>query len=155
MDQKLLTASAIAGAVMGVLSGIPLVGGLLTCVLCAPGWGAGLLGVFLYKRNSSALSVTNNQGVLIGLLAGLVTGVLGGILGLVLGGGMEGQTAQIEQALQQLDPAQQAQFREMLTLAASPGFGAATVCINAGLFGLFGIIGGLIGAATIGKPAQA
>lgn len=154
MNSKALTAAAIAGLAIGVLSGLPLIGAL-NCLLCAWVWGGGIFAVWLYKRNSGDLSVQSSQGAIMGLVAGIIGGLVAGVLSLVFGAGsMEAITSQMQTQMADLDPAQREQMQMMVDAMASGGLGIIGVCINVAIFSIFGLIGGLIGAATIGKPKQ-
>jgi hypothetical protein len=154
MNSKALTAAAIAGVAIGVLSGIPLISAL-NCLLCAWVWGGGIFAVWLYKRNSGDPSVQSSQGAMMGLVAGVIGGLIAGVLSMALGAGsMETILGQVRTQMADLDPAQREQMQVMLDAMASGALGVVGICINVGIFAIFGLIGGLIGAATIGKPKQ-
>ena len=155
MNSKALTAAAIAGVGIGLLSSIPILN-LVNCLLCAWVWGGGILAIYLYKRNAGDVAVQSSQGALIGLVAGVIGGLIAGVLGAVLGAGSFAAIAsQMQSQMSSLDPAQQEQMKAMVDAMASGGLGIVTVCMSVVIYGVFGLIGGLIGAATIGKPKTA
>jgi hypothetical protein len=153
MNSKAITAAAIAGVGIGILSAIPIVGAV-NCLLCGWVWGGGIFAIWLYKRQSGALGVESGQGAMIGGLAGIIGGLVSGVLGLALSSLSGGTAAQIAAITAQMDPQQLEQFKPVLDAVASGGVGIASICISAGIFAVFGAIGGLIGAATVGKNKQ-
>ena len=141
-----LTPALIAGVVGGVLSGIPGLS-LGNCLLCGWLWGAGILAVYLYKRNDP-MGVNSSQGLKLGLVAGLVAGIIMGLLSAVIGGGTFAQLANNPQF------ANNEQARAIVQMLANGG-GAILSIILSLIFGaLFGSIGGAIGAAIF-KPKVA
>jgi hypothetical protein len=152
MNSKALTAAAIAGAGIGLLSSIPILN-LVNCLLCAWVWGGGIFAIWLYKRNSGEMAVPSNQGAIIGLVAGVIGGLIAGVLGSILGAGSFAAVAsQMQEQMATLDPAQREQMQVVVDAMASGGLGIVTICMSVGIYGVFGLIGGLIGSATIGKP---
>ncbi len=150
MNSKALTAAAIAGVAIGLLSGLPLIGAV-NCLLCAWVWGGGIFAIWLYKRQSGATSVETGQGAMIGGVAGVVGGLISGLLGMLFSGGTAATIAQLRSTL---PPEQLEAMGPMLDAMASGGVGIAAICFSVGIFAIFGVIGGLIGAATIGKQKQ-
>ena len=154
MNSKALTAAAIAGVGIGLLSAIPVLN-FVNCLLCAWVWGGGIFAVWLYKRNSGDLSVQSSQGAMMGLVAGLIGGLISGVLGALLGAGsLDAVTSSLQSQMASMDSAQREQMQMMIDAMASGGLGILGICMSVGIFAIFGLIGGLIGAATIGKPKQ-
>ena len=76
MDNR-TKAAVIGGAVAGVLSGLPIIGGC--CFLWA--LGGGFLAVFMYMKNAPG-ALTPGDGAKLGLTAGIVAAVVSFLLGL-------------------------------------------------------------------------
>ena len=147
--RSLLIAAGIAGVAMGILSSVPILS-LGNCLLCGWVWGGAIFAVWLYKRNENGVIVTTGQGVVIGLVAALIGGVISWLLGIVMGGATMAAMGPL------LDQFPDAESRQMLQQLMASG----SVSIISLLFGLiinaiFGIIGGLIGAAVIGNKPSA
>ena len=126
----------IGGALAGVLSGLPIVSGC--CFLWAI--GGGFLAVFMYMKNAAA-GMTPGDGAKLGMTAGVIGAVISLVLGLpflLLGVGSAAmQNAQLENA----------------------GIGTGIMALG-GFVGLivraafvvgFAVLGGVIGAAVLGK----
>jgi hypothetical protein len=154
MNSKALTAAAIAGVVIGLVSGLPVLN-FINCLLCAGIWGGGILAVWLYMRQSGATSVTQQEGIMMGLVAGIIGGLIAGVLGMLFSGASSAAIAEaMRSQLETMPPEQAAQMAPMLDAMASGGLGVIGICVNVVISAIFGLIGGLIGAATIGKPKQ-
>ncbi len=154
MNSKALTAAAIAGVVIGLVSGLPIIN-LVNCLLCVGIWGGGILAVWLYMRQAGVNSVTQQEGLMVGLVAGIIGGLISGVLSMVFNSAGSAAFADaMRSQLETMPPDQAAQIAPMIDAMASGGLGIAGICINVVIFGIFGLIGGLIGAATIGKPKQ-
>jgi hypothetical protein len=151
MDQKSLTAAGIAGLAIGLLSGLPLISAL-NCLLCAPIWGGGMLAVWLYKRNSGALSVDNSKGTVLGLIAGLIGGLIAGVLGLLTSGGTAAVISGMQSQIESMPAEQQEMMRQIITMISDPSTQIIGLVCNLVLFAILGAIGGVIGAAVFGKP---
>ncbi len=146
--RSLLIAAGIAGVAMGILSSVPILS-LVNCLLCGWVWGGAIFAVWLYKRNENGVIVTTGQGVVIGLVAALIGAVISWLLGVVLGGAT---TAALAPVLEQLPDAESRQMFQQLV--ASGGVSIISLLFGLIINAIFGIIGGLIGAAVIGnKPA--
>jgi hypothetical protein len=129
-------AALIGGVVAGVLSGLPVVGGC--CFLWAI--GGGFLAVFMYLKNAPAQMMAAD-GAKLGATAGIIGAVISAILGLpfmLLGiGSAAMQNADLERA------------------GVSAGIlavGGFVGIILRALFVIgFAVLGGVIGAAVLGK----
>lgn len=146
--RSLLIAAGIAGVAMGILSSVPILS-LGNCLLCGWVWGGAIFAVWLYKRNENGAIVTTSQGVVIGLLAALIGGVVSWLLGIVMGGATMAAMTPL------LDQFPDEESRQMFQqLVASGGVSIITLLFSLIVNAIFGMIGGLIGAALIGnKPA--
>ncbi len=146
--RSLLIAAGIAGVAMGILSSVPILS-LANCLLCGWVWGGAIFAVWLYKRNENGVIVTTGQGVVIGLVAALIGAVISWLVGIVMGGATMAAMGPL------LDQFPDAESRQMFQqLMASGGVSIISLLFGLIINAIFGIIGGLIGAALIGnKPA--
>ena len=135
MDNK-TKAAVIGGAVAGVLSGLPLIGGC--CFLWA--LGGGFLAVFMYMKNAPG-AMTPGDGAKLGLTAGIVAAVVSFLLGLpfmLLGIGSAAM-----------------QSRDLEGAGISSGImavgGIVGLVLRAAVVLGCAIAGGAIGAAVLGK----
>jgi hypothetical protein len=147
MNNRILVPALIAGVAMAILSNLPilLIG---NCLLCGWIWGGGILAVWLYRRNNPGEAITSGDGVKLGLLAGLIGGIIGAVLALTLGDAIMKQTLAQMSSMPQF--ADNPQMAEMLkTMTESGGFGVLGAITNFIVYIVFGLIGGLIGAALL------
>jgi hypothetical protein len=135
MDNK-TKAAVIGGAVAGVLSGLPIIGGC--CFLWA--LGGGFLAVFMYMKNAPG-AMTPGDGAKLGLTAGIVAAVISLLLGLpfmLLGVGSAAM-----------------QSRDLEGAGISSGImavgGVVGLVLRAAIVLGCAIGGGAIGAAVLGK----
>jgi len=141
--RNLLVASLVGGVVSTILSNVPIVN-FVNCLLCAGFWVGPLLAVWLYKRQTGA--VTLGQGVGVGVLAGVWAGVFGFALSLV---GLAGAAALMKSYAAYLPP--EAGMGEVPTGPASVLIDLVGVGVNI----VFGAIGGLLGGAIFkSKPSE-
>lgn len=147
--RALLISAGIAGVLAGVLSSVPIIS-LVNCLLCGWIWGAGILAVYLYRRNAGMAPVTTSTGLIIGLIVGIISAILSSLLGLAFGATTAAalspdQIAQLEEAM--------GESARVLTDPAA--MGAASFFINLIVQPIFGAIGGLIGSAIFkNRPTQ-
>lgn len=135
-----LLASLIAGVVMGLLGGLPIIS-IANCVLCMWVWGSAILAVYLYRRLEGSLPmVTLSQGALLGLVSGLIGAIIVWLISLIT---RQAATEAIMQVF------------EMAGMEAPSFLGTGVVIvgliIDLVLYAIFGAVGGLIGAAIF-KP---
>lgn len=141
--RSFLFSAGIAGAITGLLSGLPIVG-LLNCLLCAWVWIGGALGVWLYKRRDG-MPMTVGQGAGMGLAVGLVAALIASILSLLFG-------AASMQAMGALPPEMMGDLpADFDLMAVTQGLVVVLYFI---LFPIFGLLGGLIGASIFKGPAS-
>lgn len=135
MNEK-TKAAVIGGALIGVLSVFPVLGGC--CFLWALAGGA--LAVYLYLKNSTA-SFTPGDGATLGAMAGVVGALIYVVIGLPLSY-MLGTVEQMNQSFAQAG-------------VRLPFSGAVLVLVTmlmvACILVICGTLGGLIGAAIFGK----
>lgn len=141
--KQYLIAALVAGAAAGVLSGLPIVGGL-NCLCCAWLILGGILAGFILKQ-SLRDGITPSEGASVGAFAGVIAGVLGWFLGSIIF--RQFGLAQMEQQLSDMPAEQREIVERSLEIFAGP-IGALLIT---GLFTLFAMVGGLI-AAAIWKP---
>ena len=141
--RALLISAGIAGVLAGVLSGLPIVSAV-NCLLCGWVWGAGILAVYLYRRNTGAAPVTTSTGLIIGLLVGIISAILASLLSTAF-------TANTPVPLTQEQLEQLGDAAEFLTNPAA--MGATTFLVNLIAHPIFGAIGGLIGSAIFKNRA--
>lgn len=138
-NSSMFFAAGVAGAVAGLASSLPIIN-LLNCLLCGWIWIGGIAAVYLYNGREP-IKLQPAQGALVGALAGVVASIVTVVLSMALGGfGVAAASLNDPEIAQYLD-----QFggREVVGgLAASFGL----VC-NVVIYGGFGALGGLIGAA--------
>ncbi len=131
--KKLWMVSLVGGLISTALSNIPFIN-LVNCLLCAGFWVGALVAVWMYKRQTGA--VTLKQGIVIGVVTGAFAGIFGFLLSLF---GMAGAEALMKSYAQFAPPDAQIDL---------PQPGIASILFNlvgVGVNVLFGAIGGLIG----------
>lgn len=140
--KKLWLVSLVGGLISTALSNIPIIN-LVNCLLCAGFWVGALVAVWMYKRQTGA--VTLKQGIVIGVVTGVFAGVFGFLLSLF---GMAGAEALMKSY---------AQFAPPDAKIDLPQPGIASVLFNligVGVNVVFGAIGGLVGGLIFqSKPA--
>ncbi|EYF07130.1 hypothetical protein [Chondromyces apiculatus] len=87
---RFLKPALIGGGVGGVVSAIPLIGGLLVCCFCLPTLGGAALAVSMHLKENPHERLNTTDAAMCGGLVGVVSGVLSAILqyivGLIFGG---------------------------------------------------------------------
>jgi hypothetical protein len=136
MDTKNLTIAVLIGAAASVIfANVPVLN-LANCLLCAPFWASAILAVWIYKRQTGAVTLAN--AVVIGIGVGLVAGVIGFLLSFV---GWAGGAALVNS------------YKAFLPADSGVQIPAEAPDILINLCGVlveivFGAIGGLIGGAV-------
>jgi hypothetical protein len=137
-----LLSSLIAGVVIGLLGGLPIIS-IANCVLCIWVWLGAILGVWLYKRFAKpAPAATMGQGALIGLVSGVIGAVIVWLISLITRAAATDAIAQVFQAAGVEVPS-----------FLGAGVALAGVLIDLVLYAIFGVVGGLIGAAIFKTKA--
>jgi hypothetical protein len=130
-------AALIGGLVAGIPSALPIIS--ICCILWA--LGGGFLAVFIYMRGATAAPMSPGDGAKLGVKAGII----GAIAYVVIALPVTLLTGAAQVALQQAG----GESAGLAGMAA--GLGAFAVVVGAGLvFGLT-VLGGVIGAAVLGK----
>jgi hypothetical protein len=136
-----LLASLIAGVIMGLLGGLPIIS-FANCLLCIWVWGSAILAVYLYRRlEGSQPMVTLSQGALLGVVSGLIGALIVWLISLLTRGAAEQFIGQIAQQAGVDVPAQ----------FLGTGLSLFSLLFDLVLYAIFGAVGGLIGA-SIFKP---
>ncbi len=146
--RALLIASGIAGAVMALLSNLPLIS-LGNCVICMWLWGGGVLGAWLYPRfDLERAPMTAGRGAIIGVVSGVIGAILSTLLAVLFSG------ASVEALRAVADQIDDPEVREMVRAIGTPGTVSAMVLvINIIVYPLFGTLGGAIGGMILGRPS--
>jgi len=140
----LIFSTLIAGVVMGLLSGAP----LISCLCIFWLLGGGILAVWLYKMfDKEAPGVTLGQGVLLGFIAGIIAAVVGALIESI--GGAASYAIVMDYFKN--DPTLGPMVAENPLLATPGIFNIANLVCNLILYPIFGLFGGLIGGAIF-KP---
>ena len=137
---SVVISTIVAGAIIGIVASIP----FLSCLVCIWWMLAGFLAVVFYRVfNKENPFLTLGQGVIVGLIAGAIAGIIGYFMGLVFGRA----TLQAMMNIMASVP----EFAELSSLYASilPAitFNFVALLRTMVIWGVFGLLGGLIGAA--------
>jgi len=143
----------IAGGVFGFVTGIPILGDLLTCLCCAPIVAAGVLSAYLMVK-ASLEPLTYGRAAIGGLLSGLIAApasMLSTLLFLAVRG--ETMTDHVEESIEQMSQfsAEVQSVAEMVAGVATPILALAGVFILLIIFAPFGTVGGILGRAIFEK----
>jgi hypothetical protein len=140
------------GFALGVISAIPIVGGL-NCLCCL--WvqaGGGLATWLLNKQRPGTLKY--GDGALVGVLSGLIGGVVSTLIGIPIQMLVMTQET-FSQTMSQMPPNLPPWIRDMMTQMMEPGFSLSrtliSLCINVLLFSTFALIGGIITTAILNR----
>ena len=129
----------VGGIVMALLNNIPGVS-LINLLCCAGLWSGGVVSGFMYKRQTGR-TFSMGEGALMGVVASIIAAIVGTIFFLTVGqAGMQGAMASLSQQFPELADVD-------LTAAASTG----AILVQWVLYLVFGVIGGLLGAALFGR----
>lgn len=140
-----LLASLIAGVVMGLLGGLPLISAL-NCVLCMWVWLSAILAVVLYRSfEGSHPRVTTGQGALLGLVSGIIGAVVVWLISLLSRNAAMGYISQLLSS----------NGVNLPSGVLQAGIGFFSLFFDLILYAIFGAIGGLIGAAIFKGPEPA
>ena len=148
--QSILLAGLGFGVLLGIVAQFPVVGGCLACFVVV---GAGVFSVWHYT-DTHQISVSGGQGALIGLgaaaLAAVIEALIQGVLRTI--GVIPGMAEQQEEAMEAMgDMMDPQQMEAMQEFVGSPSFLIAMVGCTIVIYGVFGAVGGAIGAAIFTK----
>jgi hypothetical protein len=139
----LIYSALIAGGIVGLLSVTPLVG----CLVCLWLILGGLISVPIYQAfDRSTTRLQPSQGILLGVISGLVAAVIASIIGAFI------NAATYTQMINYLQS--QEYFRDFfgqVPLISSGGFTFLGLICNLIVYPIFGLLGGLLGAALFKK----
>jgi hypothetical protein len=153
MDSARLQPALLGGVFIGVLSALPFISAA-NCCCCLWVIAGGVLAVYLRQQNS-AVSLPASEGALLGLMAGFIGGIIAGVLGyaiaMVVGPWQNEWMMRLFEANQDTPP----EVREMMErmLANAGAFALAGILMNVVVYSVFGLLGGLLGAAIFKKNA--
>ncbi len=154
MDNRMLRAAAIAGVIMGVLSGVPCIQAG-NCLACLYLWGSGAFAVWFYQRSAGpASAVTAAQGITIGAAAGAIGAVVFEVLRIC--DDLVGiNRAILERVAADQLPRGGAVLRQFFDSSLAPGRLCISLAVSIVLFAVIAALGGALGASLFGKPKAA
>jgi hypothetical protein len=155
MDSGRLQPALLGGLFIGVLSALPIIN-MGNCCCCLWVLGGGVLAVYLRQQNSPG-ALEASEGALLGLMAGFIGGVIGGILAIpiqMLTGPMQAEwLSRMMEGNQDMPPEAREMMERLLAGGAMGGFAVIGIIINAVIYTVFGMLGGLLGVAIFKKSA--
>jgi len=144
----------IAGAVAGLLSGLPFIGaGNCVCCLWIVG-GAAIAAKLLAAKTSGVLR--SSDGAVVGALTGIVAAVVDAVVSIPLKSFNMDLARRILDRASEIGGEMPAGLDEILggsAGAVSPGWFLLGLFVSAGLFAFVGALGGVIGVSLFGKKA--
>jgi hypothetical protein len=151
MDSDRLQPAFFGGLFIGVLSALPFVSAV-NCCCCLWAISGGVLATYLRQQNSR-YQVPAAEGALVGLMAGAIGGVIYVVLSLALApivGPMQQQMFEGMMRGQDVPP----EFRDMLeNMGSMTAMMGVMHFVNAIIYTVFGLLGGLLGVALFKKDA--
>src|SRR5688572_25898524 len=155
MDSGRLQPALLGGLFIGVLSALPIIN-MGNCCCCLWVLGGGVLAVYLRQQNSPG-SLEASEGALLGLMAGFIGGVIGGVLAIpiqMLMGPMQAEwISRMMEGNQDMPPEAREMMERLMAGGAMGGFALIGIIINAVIYTVFGMLGGLLGVAIFKKSA--
>jgi len=143
-----LVPAVIGGAIIGVLSGIPVIN-FINCFCCAGVILGGFFSVYFYEKNLVDTRLTYEDGVLLGLLAGIIGLVIATILEQIIGINPADFMQQAMQYAEDIPPEAQDFIRGLQENQGSLFILDIAIGLVTNI--IFGIIGGVLGVAILGK----
>ncbi len=147
-----LRPALIAGAIAGVLSGLPFIAAG-NCICCLWIVGGAALAVNLLARNTTGV-LTSGDGAIVGALTGIVAAVVDALVAIPL------RSFNMDLARRLMDrfsdygydmPSNLNGFLNGGSGILSPGWFLLTLFFSAAVFTVVGLLGGVIGVALFGK----
>lgn len=147
-----LRPALIAGAIAGVLSGLPFVSAG-NCFCCLWILGGAALAVNLLAKNTAGV-LTSGDGAIVGALTGIVAAVVAALMTLPL------RSFNTEMARRFMDwvsglgydmPSNLNGILDGGSRGLSPGWFLLSLFVSAAVFTIMGVLGGIIGVALFGK----
>ena len=148
------------GIIMGVISGVPLLG-IVNCLCCAGIMFGGFMSVYFYKKQLTAemdpmtSSDAMGLGAFSGIFGAIVAIILSGLFILLMGnvtGEIVKKILESTNALNNMPPEARDQMEQSLE---QTGLSIISVVANFIMHILFGFLGGLIGYAVFKKKGAA
>jgi hypothetical protein len=137
MNTKNFWIASLSGAAMSLLvTNLPILG-FVNCLLCAGFWGSAIFAVWLYRRLSGKLTVS--EGIRIGALSGLLAGGIGVLLSFTGLTGIQGLISGLQNTM---PPGSLGDIPAIPQVA-----GTVANLLGMVMEVLFGVIGGGIGGA--------
>jgi hypothetical protein len=144
-----LVPALIAGAVAGVLSGIPLV----NCLCCLWIIGGAMLATHLLAKNTPG-PLTAGDGAIVGALTGIAAAVVDSVISLPLRGVNEAFVRRFMDSLARFADQMPSWWQEW-TQRGTTGFSPAGFLLGlfftAAIFAVLGVLGGVIGVSLFGR----
>jgi len=152
MDQRpdKLRPALIGGAVIGVISALPLVN-WINCFCCAGVVLGGMWAVHLYNKNLEGLELTSSEGVTIGLMAGASGALISTILTNMLTGGVKNQIDRVLEYSSEIPPEAEDALLQLRDMGGDLFFIIVGLVFSLIIFSIFGMIGGLIAVSILKK----
>jgi hypothetical protein len=148
------------GIIMGLISGIPVLS-FINCLCCAGVMFGGFMAVYFYKKdlppdnqmfsNSDAIALGALAGVFGALIGNVLTGIIAIAFGNISGKLMYNMIMGLYDSMGILDKMPPEAVEQMETSMMEKGLSVTSVIISFIINPLFGLLGGLIGYATL-KP---
>lgn len=150
-----LRPALIAGAVAGLLSGLPFIGaGNCVCCLWIVG-GAAMAAKMLAAATPGLL--TTGDGAVVGVLTGIVAAVVDAIISIPLRSFNLGLARRLLDKAAELGgqmPSGLGEFFNGSTSFLSPGWFLLGLFVSAAMFAVVGALGGIIGVSLFGKKSR-
>ncbi len=143
-----LVPAIIGGAIMGVLSSVPVLN-FVNCFCCAGIILGGFFAVYFYKNNLGENELTYNDGALLGILAGIFGVVIGAAIAAVIGTNYEQIFDNILKYADEIPP----EAEEIINRLKENSGQLFILNIAFGLIFniIFGLLGGILGVAILSK----
>ncbi len=137
------------GVFIGAVTGIPLLN-LVNCACCSGIIAGGMLTIYLYRSSlKGKQTVSLAEGATLGLVAGLIGALIGGVLNSVFGAMTRDIAELVSEHFQEFDYS--SFLEEFSTAAVAKGSFLLYILGNFVVNCIFGVVGGIIGAAVFGK----
>jgi hypothetical protein len=147
-----LQPALLGGLFIGVLSALPIISAG-NCCCCLWVIAGGALAAYLRQQNSP-YAINASEGALIGLMAGVIGGVVHALLSIPMMAITGPMQQQLFERMMSSNPEMPAEIRDILERAAvGPTFRAVTIVLNLIVDTVFGLLGGVLGAAIFKKNA--
>jgi len=143
-----LVPALIGGAIIGVISAVP---GLsfINCFCCAGIILGGFFSVYFYKKNLIDMELTYSDGALLGMLTGIFGLIIGTVLTSIIGTNIELILEQVLEYAHELPPEAEDIIRRLRENSGQ--LFMLNVATGLILNIIFGLLGGILGVAILGK----